>query len=289
MNLPIFELFIEDDDEILGLALVDKPAIEKDYIYFDEQEIKMVFNDEQKIVKGPALIPDKLIYRNDSLGERYVYFSKETIKKFAELLINKNKEKFNVDHTDKFIKANIIESYFASNDNEFGVEEGSWIVSLHILDNTVWDKIKSGEYKGFSVQGLFSNEIVKFMKNNKNDKKMELKEKLLNAINSILFGEETSEVVETPVVVEETPVVVEETHEVVEVTPQIDYNEYVKMNETIESLNQKLEQYDIKFNELKTLVEEYSKQPISQSVVVEEVATAKPIKGISNATKYFQK
>lgn len=288
MNLPIFELFIEEEDEFLGLALVDKPAIEKDYIYFDEQEIKMEFNDEQMIVKGPALIPDKLIYRNDSLGERYVYFSKETIKKFAELLINKNKEKFNVDHTDKFINANIIESYFASKDNEFGVEEGSWIVSLHILDNSVWNKIKSGEYKGFSVQGLFSNEIVKFMKNNKNDKKMELKEKLLNAINSILFGEETPEVIETPVV--EVPEVVEETPEVVEVAPQIDYNEhFVKMNEAITSLTQKLEQYDIKFNELKTLVEEYSKQPISQSVVVEEVATTKPIKGISNATKYFQK
>lgn len=286
IKLPIFEITIKEDEEYLGLSIVNNPAIGKNYIYFNEDvEIKMDFNEEQMIVKGPALIPEKLIYRNDALGERYVYFTKESIKKFAELLVNKNKNKFNTEHTDNYINANIVESYFATKDNDFNVPEGSWIVSLHILDNDVWNKIKTGEYQGFSVQGLFANEMVKFMSDKKENKKMELKEKLLNAINVVLFGEEEQVEVETKVE-EDLPVVEEE--EVVEET--IDYSEkFEGLNNTINELNTKLEQYNIKFEELKKLVEEYAKQPISQSVIAEEVATANPLKGISKATKYFTK
>lgn len=290
IKLPIFEITIKEDEEFLGLSIVNNPAIGENYIYFNEDvEIKMDFNEEQMIVKGPALIPEKLIYRNDALGERYVYFTKESIKKFAELLVNKNKNKFNTEHTNNYINANIVESYFASKNNEFDVPEGSWIVSLHILDIDVWNKIKSGEYQGFSVQGLFANEMVKFMSDKKENKKMELKEKLLNAINVVLFGEEEQVEVETKVEEENLPVIEEETkEEVVEET--IDYSEkFVELNNTINELNTKIEQYDIKFEELKKLVEEYSKQPISQSVIAEEVATASPLKGISKATKYFTK
>ena len=96
IKLPIFEITIKEDEEFLGLSIVNNPAFGENYIYFNEDdEIKMDFNEEQMIVKGPALIPEKLIYRNDALGERYVYFTKESIKKFAELLVNKNKNKFN--------------------------------------------------------------------------------------------------------------------------------------------------------------------------------------------------
>lgn len=35
MKLPVYELFIEDTEQI-GLALVGSPAIESDFIYFDE-------------------------------------------------------------------------------------------------------------------------------------------------------------------------------------------------------------------------------------------------------------
>ena len=72
-KLPIFEITIKEDDEYLGLSIVNNPAIGEKYIYFNEEvEFKMDFNEEQMIVKGPVLIPDKLIYRNDTLGERVV-------------------------------------------------------------------------------------------------------------------------------------------------------------------------------------------------------------------------
>lgn len=194
-KLPIFELFVEDSEDI-GLALVGMPAIEQDFMYFNEEPIKMQFNDEKQMIVGPALIPNQLIYRNDALGERYIYFSEETIVKFVELLMSKEKNKFNLGHTDNYLDAILIESYFAKEDNEFNVAKGSWIVGLKVRDIDVWEQIKNGDFKGFSVQSLFSNELISFNKmlnNNKNDKNKsmsKLKEKISTALNSVLFPDE---------------------------------------------------------------------------------------------------
>ena len=194
------DIFIEDTEQI-GLALVGSPAIEKDFMYFNEEPVKMSFNDEKMMVKGPALIPNKLIYRNDILGERYIYFSEETIVKFVELLMSKEKNKFNVGHTDNVLNATLIESYFACESNEFDVPKNSWIVGLKVKDLEVWNKIKEGEFKGFSVEGLFSNELVNLMTNK--DKQMnELKEKIMDALNSVLFPEEQQVELEETVVEE---------------------------------------------------------------------------------------
>lgn len=193
-KLPIFELFVEDSEDI-GLALVGMPAIEQDFMYFNEEPVKMQFNDEKQMIVGPALIPNQLIYRNDALGERYIYFSEETIVKFVELLMSKEKNKFNLGHTDNYLDAILIESYFAKEDNEFNVAKGSWIVGLKVRDIDVWEQIKNGDFKGFSVQSLFSNELISFNKlNNNNNKDKEnmskLKEKISTALNSVLFPDE---------------------------------------------------------------------------------------------------
>ena len=192
-DIPIYELFVEDSEDI-GLALVGMPAIEQDFMYFNEEPVKMQFNDEKQMIVGPALIPNQLIYRNDTLGERYIYFSEETIVKFVELLMSKEKNKFNLGHTDNYLDAILIESYFAKEDNEFNVAKGSWIVGLKVRDIDVWEQIKNGDFKGFSVQSLFSNELISFNKLNNNNKDKEnmskLKEKISTALNSVLFPDE---------------------------------------------------------------------------------------------------
>lgn len=123
-KLPVYEIFLEDNENI-ALSLVKNPAIEETFIYFDEDTMKLEFNDEQMIVKGPALIPNKKIFRSDSIGDRYVFMSEDTVKKFAEYLINKQGIKFNSGHSNNIIEANIVESYFTSKTNEFNVPEGS--------------------------------------------------------------------------------------------------------------------------------------------------------------------
>ena len=290
IEFPVYELFVEDS-EYIGLALVDTPAIEQDFMYFSEEPVKMQFNEDKMMVKGPALIPNQLIYRNDALGERYVYFSAETIVKFVELLMSKEKNKFNLGHTDKYLDAVLIESYFVGEENEFGVPKDSWVVGLKVRDKEAWKSIKEGTFKGFSVQSMFSNELVNLMSNNKKETMSNLKDRLMDAINSVVFPEETKVALEETVeeVVEPVaePVVEEEIEEIVEET--IEEKLEALKEEILIEVDKRIEQMVLAIGEevakVDEKVEEFGKQPLAKSVK-EEVDTPKKSKG---AAAYFAK
>lgn len=291
--MPIYELFVEDSD-FIGLALVENPAIEQDFMFFSEQPIKMQFNDDKMMVKGPALIPNQLIYRNDALGERYVYFSSETIVKFVELLMSKEKNKFNLGHTDKYLDAVLIESYFAGEENEFGVPKDSWIVGLKIRDKEAWKAIKNGTFKGFSVQSMFSNELVKLMSNNKKETMSNLKERLMDAINSVVFPTEINVAFEETVVepaeikAVEPEVAPEKVEEIVEET--IDEKLVALKEEILAEVDKRIEQMVLAIGKevakVDEKVEEFGKQPLDNKKVKEVIAN--PVK-VSKASAFFRK
>lgn len=293
IKMPIYELFVEDSD-FIGLALVDNPAIEHDFMFFSEQPIKMQFNDDKMMVKGPALIPNQLIYRNDALGERYVYFSSETIVKFVELLMSKEKNKFNLGHTDKYLDAVLIESYFAGEENEFGVPKDSWIVGLKIRDKEAWKAIKNGTFKGFSVQSMFSNELVKLMSNNKKETMSNLKERLMDAINSVVFPTENNVAFEETVVepaevkAVEPEVAPEKVEEIVEET--IDDKLVALKEEILAEVDKRIEQMVLAIGKevakVDEKVEEFGKQPLDNKKVKEVIAN--PVK-VSKASAFFRK
>jgi hypothetical protein len=91
MDLPIYELKIQeelqDDAEVSFIALVDKPAIQRDFVAFSQDNYGQSFaiQDEDKhIISGPLMLADKPIYRNNKkFGEHFVTFSAETIKDIA--------------------------------------------------------------------------------------------------------------------------------------------------------------------------------------------------------------
>ena len=290
IKFPVYELFVEDS-EYIGLALVDTPAIEQDFMYFSEEPVKMQFNEDKMMIKGPALIPNQLIYRNDALGERYVYFSAETIVKFVELLMSKEKNKFNLGHTDKYLDAVLIESYFVGEENEFGVPKDSWVVGLKVRDKEAWKSIKDGTFKGFSVQSMFSNELVNLMSNNKKETMSNLKDRLMDAINSVVFPEETKVALEETVeeVVEPVAEPVAVVEEIVEETIE-EKLEALKEAILIE-VDKRIEQMVLAIGEevakVDEKVEEFGKQPLATSVK-EEVDTPKQNKG-SKASAFFSK
>lgn len=309
--LPIFEIFLNEDEDSVKLSLVEDGAIRENFIYFKENEkIKLVFNDEKHIVVGPAMVPDKLIYRNDSLGERYVFYSENSIIEFADMFLNKFKNKINIDHSNKMIDARIIESYFAKEDNEFNVAKGSWIIALKILDDNVWSRIKEGSLKAFSIEGMFVNQLVEMaIQNQKTNMKENLKEKLLKAIDSIFF--------ETTEVVEETKEEVKENFELVETAEiAIDVDEKVAeaqmiveetapealtiemvktlLEELRKSILEELNPVMEEMKELKTevsttkdKVEEFSNQAIVPSVT-EEVTVTSVSKNEPKSAKFFK-
>ena len=98
MELPIYKLVINPEDEDTGVefvALVNTPAIERNFHAFKSQ--KFTADDEKRIVTGPLMIPDQLIYRRDnSFGEYYVTYDAEMVKKIAEKFMrNQNSNNVN--------------------------------------------------------------------------------------------------------------------------------------------------------------------------------------------------
>lgn len=173
MELPIYRACVSadlaSDLEVNFIALVDRPAIEKNFQYFNanKERVKFALNEEKQIISGPAMIADLPIYRNDAqLGEYYVVFDKNSIRDIVQKFSSKGYMKnFNLFHDDqaKLSDVTIINSFIS--DVDLGVSplkgfedvaDGSWFISAHVNNPETWAKVKSGEVKGFSVEGLFN-------------------------------------------------------------------------------------------------------------------------------------
>jgi hypothetical protein len=169
--LPVYKMDIVSDEnsdlEVDWIALVDKPAIEKNFMAFNEHEQKMAFaiQDDEQIITGALMLADKIIYRNDENGEYYVQFGKDTIKKIAQKFFTKGyQSNVNLMHDSgqRLDGLTMFESWIT--DEKRGVKamkgfedvpEGSWFGSFKVNNPDVWQMVKEGKVKGFSVEGLF--------------------------------------------------------------------------------------------------------------------------------------
>jgi len=201
----VVELTLDDleNNGVVAVSLVDEPAIEFDYMLFNKEKINVTLaqvDEEQRIITGPALIPDKEIYRfNQRTNEEfYVWFSKETVKKVSEkFLIDQNNSNVTLDHQNLVSNISVIESWIVTdpeNDKAkalgYDVPEGTWMLSMKVNNDMVWtDLIKSGLLRGFSIEGSFSHNFEKMSKNEEiheiideltEDDRLELVEELLN-------------------------------------------------------------------------------------------------------------
>ena len=134
--------------------------------------IEMSINEEQKLITGPAAIPNKFIVRAPQVGVSnepyYVFFSEDSIKKIAyKYLKDKNVDKTNIEHTPINLKGvNVVESWLVNNpendkSNEFGktYPSGTWMVTMKIDNDKVWASIKERKIKGFSIEGYFTESL----------------------------------------------------------------------------------------------------------------------------------
>lgn len=176
MELPIYELMInedmQDDAEVSFIALVDKPAIQKNWNAFKENVKFQIVSEEKQIISGPLMLADVPIYRNDNTnGEYYVVFSKDTIFKIAQKFFKKGYQA-NVnlmhDSNQQVEGVTMFESFISDKDRGIlpmkGFEDapdGSWFGSFKVDDDNVWQMIKEGKFKGFSVEGIFEYQKAK--------------------------------------------------------------------------------------------------------------------------------
>ena len=166
-NMEIVELILDENEEMTGVeavSLVESPAIEEEWIALSEEGIKLAKVDEEKrIVLGAALVPNKMIYRQRGDHKFYVFFSKDTVRRASELfLIKGNQSNATLEHELKASGLHVVESWIKegkdkSDKYNLDAPEGSWIISMKVTDDKLWDEIKEGKrYKGFSIEGFFS-------------------------------------------------------------------------------------------------------------------------------------
>ena len=165
-GLPIYWLDIENETNgVEYVSLVDEPAIERNFIKLSkETEIKFSVNDEKRVVLGPALVPDMPIYRRNPDGyEYYVKYSADAIKRIAEkFFADHNSTNVNLEHEVDVNGCVYFQSYFI--DREHGINpegfedcvDGTWMLAAKINNDEVWQLIKEGVLRGFSIEGFFS-------------------------------------------------------------------------------------------------------------------------------------
>jgi hypothetical protein len=134
---------------------------------FTTNILKFSVNEEKRIISGAAMIADLPIYRKDDvLGEYYVVFDAPAIQDIVQKFSAKGfMNNFNLFHDDKAAVSDVtIFNSFISN-TDLGIHppegfsdcaNGSWFISAKVNNDDVWQRVKSGELRGFSVEGLFN-------------------------------------------------------------------------------------------------------------------------------------
>jgi hypothetical protein len=170
MDLKVYGAYIDpsldSDLEVQCIGLVDRPAIERNFLAFKETAAQFAVNEDRRILVGPIMIADTPIYRNDNtFGEYYVTFDKASVRTIAKKFAARGfMQKFNFFHDNNAAaeKCTLYSSFITdatlgihAPDAFKDVPDGSWFGCVSMDNDVAWDAVKTGKIKGFSVEGFF--------------------------------------------------------------------------------------------------------------------------------------
>lgn len=211
------------DSETYAISMVEAPAIESDFVALskEEEEKQQVFleSNERHMVYGAALIPEKDIYRNNGEQEFYISFTKESIEKMSQDFMKEYRQhEVKTDHEDVANEVCVVESWLVEDSykdkaNALGINvpEGTWMVGMKVNNIETWERVKSGELKGFSVESMLT--LEEFSKQNDNNMNIETNDmNFWNKMKEVLAEvfSKKEEVVEEPQEIEPTNIELEE-------------------------------------------------------------------------------
>lgn len=161
-DLPLYDITLEDFEQgMYKISLVDKPAIEENFIYFSKTEvIEMFTNEEKREVVGPIMIPNKEILRfSPENGYYYVRFTEETIR---DIMYNYSKKglfnEFGIHHEYDTKDVVLLEVWMKESENDkstdygYNLPNGTVFVKTKIESDELFKAIKDGEVNGFSIE-----------------------------------------------------------------------------------------------------------------------------------------
>lgn len=193
---PIYKAVLTENPEETGIfciSLVDDPAVESNFLTFKKEEntkslLFSVKDEEQRIVTGLVMAANRPILRVYGDFVYYIMYDKATINAMTERFLAAGFAN-NVDTMHNFeLEDGIYLRELYIKDSERGiipkgfedVEDGSLFATYHIVNDEVWNKVKSGEFKGFSLAGVFQE--VEMSKQEEVDKD---EEEILNLIQTL--------------------------------------------------------------------------------------------------------
>lgn len=167
-KLPIYKAVLSDENcGISKISLVSSPAVLSNFVCFNEDKQKVQFqvqDEEKREILGVIMRADYPIYRNSNGYEYYVQYDSDVIKEMAQKMFEDgNENKINLQHQEgtDIQSVKIIECFIKNTElgiNPFNfenIEEGSMFARFKVEDEDLWKEIKNGEFKGFSLEGLF--------------------------------------------------------------------------------------------------------------------------------------
>jgi hypothetical protein len=179
-DYPLFEIVVDDtnDTGIRLLSIVSDPAIEMLGVAFSEvgtsKSYEFKAQKDKQIIVGPALIPNKKIYREDLDGNPYYcLFTAETIMKLVQKFNSSgSNRRINVDHSNQMVDAYIMENWIVEDSYYdksvkygFDCPIGTWMVSIKIEDEKFWNtEVKELGKFGFSIEGIMGEKPMEYSK-----------------------------------------------------------------------------------------------------------------------------
>lgn len=311
-----------NDSIITAISLVDEPAVESNFIALSKQPQRYVhFDKEEKhMLYGCALRPDFDIYRVDEwTGEEYfLNFSTKSIEKLSRNFLKEYyQNSWTVDHAQYVQGLTVAESWIKTDMEKdksvaLGLDAdlpvGTWFVGCYVDSNDIWEQVKEGKWKGFSIESWVSLDEIPELAEMRKQKQEEMNkdnnnsnDSLLDSIKSIILEalgkkeEEKKEEIdfsaeEKPAQLEEekssgdtettteekssgdtvpTEEIVEEVVDTVETTEETVEEQAEDLQAIIDGLQEEVDALKAENEELKKANQKMSKQPSAEQVKVD--------------------
>lgn len=147
------------DARISFVSLVDKAANKRPFLIVKNEDGKAAFTTYGRIIKSDdnRHFVTGIVYEPMTEDAHGNYMTADEIAK-AAFWFAKNGDKVDLQHN--FVSEEgtaVVESWIAKSDCDIGgetVKEGTWLMTIEINDDSLWQSIQNGEITGLSMGGL---------------------------------------------------------------------------------------------------------------------------------------
>ena len=254
--------------DLFAVSLVEDPAIESNFIALSKQQSSIKLENEKRLLIGAALVPNKPIYRNVNGNEFYISFDETTIEKLAQdFLANDYQHNITVDHQEEANDIVIVESWIKTSENDksvsYGLNEpiGTWFIGMKVNNDEIWQRIKDGFYKGFSIEAVVGlDELI-----NNNNLQLAMDKEFIDKLREIIY-----EAIGKSPKAEE---IVADVNEEVTETQPIQYadEEVAKLKEDVANLTAEVERLKSERDELESKLKDAEAEKEKMNVEMEAV------------------